>query len=52
MDFRQYADVSFGSTANAGHSCEELNNILGEISWHDTFKIQYYKMFVVYEWYC
>jgi len=40
MDFRQYADVSFGSTANAGHSCEELNNILGESIWYNTLKFQ------------
>jgi len=40
MDFRQYADVSFGSNANAGHSCEVLNNILGESIWYDTFKIR------------
>jgi len=40
MDFRQYVYVSFGANPNTGHSCEELNNMLGESIWNDTFKTQ------------
>ena len=40
MDFRQYADGSIDSNAKVGHLCKEINNILWESIWYDTFKIQ------------
>jgi hypothetical protein len=40
MDFIEFADVSFRPNANIGHLCEELNKVIGEAVWHDTFKIQ------------
>jgi len=40
MDFLHYSDVLFGSDADMGRLCKELNHILGAGIWHDTFSIQ------------
>jgi len=40
MDFLEFANVSFRPNADTGYLCEELNNILRESIWYDTFKIQ------------
>jgi hypothetical protein len=40
MVFLQFADVSFRTHTNIGRICEDLNSMIGEEVWHDTFKIQ------------
>lgn len=45
MDFLDYGEVSFRANTNIGRLCEDLNNLVGEGIWYDTFKIQNSKWF-------
>jgi hypothetical protein len=39
MDFLDFFDVSFLSNLGIGHLCENLNSIIGQGVWYDTFQI-------------
>jgi len=40
MDFLDLGDVSFLANTNIGSLCEDLNNIVGQDFWYDTFNIK------------
>ena len=40
MDFLHFGSVSFQPDTNIGHLCEELNNMVGNAVWNDTFNIR------------
>ena len=40
MDFLHFGSVSFQPDTNIGHLCKELNNMVGNAIWYDTFNIQ------------
>jgi hypothetical protein len=40
MNFLRFASVSFQPDTNIGHLCEELNNVVGNAIWYDTFNIR------------
>ena len=40
MDFLHFGGVSFQPDTNIGQLCEELNNIIGNAIWYDTFNIR------------
>ena len=40
MDFLDFANVSFLPSSTIGPLCEDLNNILGQGVWYDTFQVQ------------
>ena len=40
MDFLHFRSVSFQPDTNIGLLCEELNNMVGNAIWYDTFNIQ------------
>jgi hypothetical protein len=39
MDFLDFSDVSFISNLGIGQLCEDLNIIIGQGIWYDTFQI-------------
>ena len=39
-DFLDFPDVSFLPTSNIGQLCEDLNTIVGQGVWNDTFQVQ------------
>jgi hypothetical protein len=39
MDFLDFSDVSFVSNLGIGQLCEDLNSIIGQGIWYDTFQI-------------
>ena len=40
MDFLHFGSVSFKPDKNIGHLCKELNNMVFDAIWYDTFNIQ------------
>ena len=40
MDFLNFTDVSFNPKESVGQLCEDLNNIIGQGIWYDTFHVQ------------
>ena len=38
MDFLDFADVSFLANSSIGQLCQDLNSIIGEGIWYDTFQ--------------
>jgi len=40
MDFLNFTDVSFNPKESVGQLCEDLNNIIGEGIWYDTFHVE------------
>jgi len=40
MDFLDFKDILFRANTNMGRLREDLNNVVGEGIWYDTFKIQ------------
>jgi len=40
MDFLDSSDVSFLPNSNTGQLCEDLNTIVGQGIWYDTFQVQ------------
>jgi len=40
MDFLNFTDVSFNPKESVGQICEDLNNIIGQGIWYDTFHVQ------------
>jgi hypothetical protein len=40
MDFLEFASVSFRSSTNIGCLCKDLNKIIGQCLWYDTFQAQ------------
>jgi len=44
MDFLNFTDVSFNPNESVGLLCEDLNNIIGQGIWYDTFHAQNTKL--------
>jgi len=40
MDFLNFRDVSFLPDSSIGRLCEDLNNIVGQGVWYDTFQVK------------
>ena len=40
MDFLDFSDVSFLPNSSIGELCEDLNTIIGQGIWYDTFQVQ------------
>ena len=40
MEFLDLANVSFLPNSSIGRLCEDLNNIIGQSIWYDTFQVQ------------
>jgi len=40
MDFFNFTDVSLNPKENVDQLCEDLNNIIGQGIWYDTFHVQ------------
>ena len=40
MDFLNFRDVSFLPNSSIGRLCEDLNNIVGQGVWYDTFQVK------------
>jgi len=40
MDFLNFTDVSFNPKESVGQLCEDLNNIMGQVIWYETFHVQ------------
>jgi len=40
MDFPDYSDVTFLPNSSIGELCEDLNTIVGQGIWYDTFQVQ------------
>jgi hypothetical protein len=40
MDFLDFANVSFLPNSGIGELCEDLNTVVGEDIWYDTFQVQ------------
>ena len=40
MDFLDFRNVSFLPNSSIRHLCEDLNNIVGQGVWHDTFQVK------------
>jgi len=40
MNFPDFPDVSFLPSSSIGELCEDLNTIVGQGIWHDTFQVQ------------
>jgi len=45
MDFLDFRAVSFLPNSSIGHLCEDLNNIVGQGVWYDTFHVKNTKWF-------
>jgi len=39
MDLLNFRDVSFLPSSSIGRLCEDLNNIVGQGVWYDTFQV-------------
>jgi len=40
MDFLEFRDILFRANTNIGRLYKDVNNILGEVIWYDTFEIK------------